>query len=221
VARRKQRVADLARVLPKPDQLVEDARQRFDYWSEKLDGALTKRVSDGRLRLGAASGHLRPSMLGNRLQQGRERLTGWEARLVPALARTAQQARRDLDGQGRRLRPDALVVARGRAEKELQNLLRRLSAAASTALERRRNRLDALDRMRETLGYRETLKRGYAVVWGDGDVVTTAKAAKTAGALEIEFADGRMVPERAAAPAPKPKPKSKPKKPPEDQGSLF
>src|SRR5210317_2452130 len=39
VRQRKQRVADLGRVLPKPDQLVEDARQRFDYWSEKLDVA--------------------------------------------------------------------------------------------------------------------------------------------------------------------------------------
>ena len=61
VARRKQRVADLWRVLPKPDQLAEDARQRFDYWSEKLDTALISRVRDGKLRLGDASGLLRPS----------------------------------------------------------------------------------------------------------------------------------------------------------------
>ena len=68
--------------------------------------------------------------------------------------------------------------------------------------------------MRETLGYRETLKRGYAVVRGDGAVVTTAKAAKSAASIEIEFGDGKMSP--AGKPA-----KAKPKVAPKDQGSLF
>ncbi len=47
--------------------------------------------------------------------------------------------------------------------------------------------------MRQTLGYTETLKRGYAVVRGDGAVVTTTTAAAKASALEIEFADGRLL----------------------------
>ncbi len=214
VARRKQRVADLARVLPKPDQLIEDARQRFDYWSEKLDGALSNRVGAGRLKLGAASGLLRPSILGNRLAQGRERMTGWDARLGPALARKANQSRRDLNAQARRLRTDAMSLAHARSAEKLRVTLRQLTTAANTQTERQRNRLGALDRMRETLGYRETLKRGYAVVRGDGGVVTTAKAAKAATSLEIEFADGKMSP--AGKPA-----KSKSKTPPTDQGSLF
>ena len=214
VARRKQRVADLARALPKPDQLAEDARQRFDYWSEKLDSVLINRVGVGRLRLGEASGLLRPSILGNRLGQGRERLAGWDARLGPALARKALQSRRDFDGQARRLRPDAVRNAQTRAAKDLAAALRRLSTAAATQTERQRSRLEALDRMRETLGYRETLKRGYAVVRGDGAVVTTAKAAKAATTLDIEFSDGSMAPSGKIA-------KTKPKTPPPDQGSLF
>ncbi len=55
-------------------------------------------------------------------------------------------------------------------------------------------RLEALDRTRTTLGYAETLKRGYAVVWGDGAVVSSKGAAEKAAVLEIEFHDGRMVP---------------------------
>jgi exodeoxyribonuclease VII large subunit len=43
-----------------------------------------------------------------------------------------------------------------------------------------------------TLGYAETLRRGYAVVRGDGAVVTTKAGAEKAAALEIEFADGRL-----------------------------
>ncbi|MDA9207601.1 exodeoxyribonuclease VII large subunit [Octadecabacter sp.] len=198
VARKKQRVADLARVLPKPDQLADDARQRFDYWSEKLDGALTKRVTDGRFRLGDAAGLLRPSVLNNRISQ----------------------AQRDLVQRSERLRVEAIEAAQTRAAKEMSNVVQRLASAAQTQTERSRTRLDTLDRMRETLGYRATLQRGYAVVRGDGEVVTTAKSAKKATALEIEFADGTLSPKNGAVGG-GPKPKAKPKPPPENQGSLF
>ena len=70
--------------------------------------------------------------------------------------------------------------------------MRRLSDRASRQQAERLARLEALDRLRETLGYVETLKRGYAVVRGDGAVVTTKDAAANATALEIEFADGRL-----------------------------
>ncbi len=222
IGRRKQRVADLARVLPRPEQLTDDAKQRFDYWAEKLDGALIGRVNDGRLRLGAAAGMLRPSVLDGRVSQGRERLSGWSARMGPALARKTDRAQQELAVQAGRLRPEAVQVAQARAAKDLQAVLRRLTVAATSDMERKSSRLEALDRMRETLGYRETLKRGYAVVRGDGDVVTSAKAAEGVKALEIEFADGTMTPGGGPAEVqPKPKPKSKPKDPPAGQGSLF
>lgn len=214
VARRKQRVADLWRVVPKPAQLTDDAKQRYDYWSEKLDAALIGKVTDGRLRLGQAAGHLRPSILNNRLTQGRERLARWDGQLAPVLSRQIVDARRKLDGQTRWLRPDALAMASTRAAKDLNDTLRRLENVATTQTRQNRSRLEALDRMRETLGYRETLKRGYAVVRGDGAVVTTAKAAKAAATLDIEFADGTMTP--AGKPA-----KPKTKTPPPDQGTLF
>ena len=73
-----------------------------------------------------------------------------------------------------------------------------------------------MDRLRETLGYKETLKRGYAVVRGDGDVVTSQAVAKKATALEIEFADGRMTVGASASKA-----STKPKRKPPEQGSLF
>ena len=225
VARRKQRVADLGRLLPRPEQLVEDARQRFDYWSEKLDAALIGRVRDGKLRLGEASGLLRPSILHTRLARGHERLAGTQARLGPALQRTTQAARRDLEQRMIRLRPQAVQAAQLRAAKDLSGVLRRLTVAAHRDVERKAARLAALDRMRETLGYQETLKRGYAVVRGDGDVVTGTKGAKAAAELEIQFADGRITvggaPGKPAKPA-----KGGPKKPPPaqkggGQGSLF
>jgi exodeoxyribonuclease VII large subunit len=77
--------------------------------------------------------------------------------------------------------------------------------------------------MRQTLGYRETLKRGYAVVRGDGAVVTTTLAAQAAERLEVEFMDGKL--EIGGATTPEISKKSKPKSPQSDsgsdQGSLF
>jgi exodeoxyribonuclease VII large subunit len=77
-----------------------------------------------------------------------------------------------------------------------------------------REQMTALDRVRETLGYRATLARGYAVVRGDGDVVTTRADAESKGITEIEFVDGRLRLSGArrsrSSEAPKP-----------EQGSLF
>jgi exodeoxyribonuclease VII large subunit len=75
----------------------------------------------------------------------------------------------------------------------LARLADRLDAAPRQRLARLADRLEALDRTRTTLGYAETLKRGYAVVRGDGAVVTSKAGAEKAAALEIEFRDGRLM----------------------------
>ena len=82
-------------------------------------------------------------------------------------------------------------AAQGRGR--LAGLEPRLEAAPILRLRALSDRLEALDRMRMTLGYAETLRRGYAVVRGDGAVVTTKAGAEQAAALEIEFSDGRLV----------------------------
>ena len=75
----------------------------------------------------------------------------------------------------------------------------------------------ACDRLRETLGYRETLRRGYAVVRSGQALITNVAGAEAAQALEIEFADGRfaMAQPAAARPAGRAKPN------PPEQGQLF
>ena len=214
VVRRKQRVVDLARVLPKPKQLTDDAKQRLDYLSEKLDVALIDHVGVGRSRLGEASSLLRPSVVGNRLAQGNERMLGLDERLGSVLRRIAVQALRDLNRQACRLCPDIVIVGQNRATRDLAVMLKRFATAACAQTLTLRSRLEALERMRETLGYRATLERGYAVVRGDGAVVTSAKAANAATTLNIEFADGKMVPTSKLT---KPKISASPS----DQGNLF
>jgi exodeoxyribonuclease VII large subunit len=195
VGLRAQRLRDLARALPRPGTLTEGARQRCDTWGERLPAALIASVRMRRMRLSEGAGALRPSLLRRAVAGERQRLAATAARLnLAALERETAQKRRDL----------------GRAAQRLAEAGRREMAA-------RRDRLAALDRLRETLGYRATLERGYAVVRGDGELVTTRVAAAQARALEIEFADGKL----ALADAPAPRKTARPKDTPEGQGSLF
>ena len=134
---------------------------------------LIRRKGDG---LTATLGRLNDRFA--RVQDQRHaRLDKWGSRLSPALTRLLGDAsRQTTQGQSRLLQLDE-----------------RLQAAPMVRLSALSQRLDALDRMRLTLGYKETLTRGYAVVRGDGRVVTSKTTAGAAQSVEIEFADGKLV----------------------------
>jgi len=197
---RGQRLRDLSRALPRPETLLDTPRQRFDTWSERLPAALIRTVQMRRVALSERAGALRPSLLRRAVEGDKRRLRDTAARLnTHALTRDINQKKRDLD-----------------------RLTTRFSDAATRQVQGWRERMETLDRLRETLGYKATLRRGYAVVRGDGELVTTRDRAAEATALEIEFADGTLALGGAAGEARKPaKPAPKPKDPPKEQGSLF
>ena len=228
VTARGQRLRDLARALPRPERLLDGPRQRLDAWSDRLPAALTRTVQTRRVRLYEASGALRPGTLQSRLSGRQDWLKSWGARLDPALLRGVAAKREALDRRADRLtlRPIERDIAQ--KKEQLGQLGQRFSDAATRQTKGWRDRIDGLDRLRETLGYKATLKRGYAVVYGDGGVVTTKVAAAKAEALEIEFSDGRLSLDRdagdetsGAKPARKAAKPAKPKVDPPDQGSLF
>ena len=91
------------------------------------------------------------------------------------------------------MRQQALSNQVTQKKEVLDRLLKNLNTNAKTSVDRLRGQLDGLERIRQTLGYEATLKRGYAVVRDQaGQVVMTADAAKGADALEIEFQDGKV-----------------------------
>ncbi len=219
VGQRQQRLRDLARALPRLEVLTQGAAQRLDLWSGRLSGALGAAAAVKRRVYERQAGQLRPvllaTMLAKRgealsrrasdLERGQQRrrdlafagFDKWASRLVPALARLIGDADR--------------AIAKDR--ERFAGLALRLDAAPTERLARLAQRLDALERTRATMGYHETLKRGYAVVRGDGKVVTDKTAAERAATLEIEFSDGHLTLGARAA---------KPKKPgTPEQGSLF
>lgn len=141
-------------------------------------------------------------------------LESWGARLDPALARLTTTKREALGRRTDRLRIDPIAARVSEARTRLDALTAQLETTQKTRLRTERDRLDAVARLNETLSYKATLARGYAVVRGDGQVTTTKAAAEAASGLEIEFQDGTL---RLGGTAPKSKPKAKPP----EQGSLF
>ena len=193
LTRTSQRLRDLSRALPQPGLLTGPARQRLDAADRSLPIALRAAVRQHRVAL-AERGTLRPGILTARMQREREQLDDRSGRLDLAL-------RRGADTTARRQR-DALAVIGDR-----------MSRALARQSERQTTKLAGLTRILSTLGYQATLDRGYAVVRGDGKVVTARAGAQAAKEIEIEFADGRMKLGGCTA--------AKVKPPAHEQGSLF
>jgi hypothetical protein len=200
---RGQRLRDLARALPRIEVLLDSPRQRLDVWGDRLPAALIRGVQMRRVALSEAGGALRPGVLRRMIDGDTRRLAAASERMGGALQRRTRDDRRRLDTIAARF--TARVPSDGIAAKraELDRASQRLPAAGQRQIDGWSARIAALDRLRETLGYKATLERGYAVIRSGGDLITTRKAAKKAGALEIEFADGRLALEDAA-------PKAKP-----------
>ena len=190
--RRDQRLRDMARALPRAETLLDGPRQKLDVLGGRLGPALTAGVQKRKVRLADISGVLRPGTLTRALQSEQRRLAALSSRF----------------------RPEALVQDHMRKTDAFQALALRLSDAGQRQTQGWRKQVAGLDRLHEMLSYKSTLARGYAVVRGDGGLVTTKKAAQDATSLEIEFADGRMQIGGKAGP------RKAAKKPPE-QGNLF
>ncbi|RJF93361.1 exodeoxyribonuclease VII large subunit [Sphingomonas cavernae] len=69
-----ERLQALARLLPKPAQLLDPQRQRTDELGERLRRGLAHRLSDARGELARAGGALRPVLLTHRIARDRDRL---------------------------------------------------------------------------------------------------------------------------------------------------
>jgi exodeoxyribonuclease VII large subunit len=192
--RRSQRLRDLSRALPRLETLLDGPRQRLDTTGARLGPALMSGVQRRKVRLSEAAGGLRPAAMQRMIGNERRRLEALSTRMGPALER---------------------CVSIDQRRQAVSAMAQRVADAGQQRVNAARNKIEAMDRLRLTLGYEATLSRGYAVVRGDGDVVTTKKAAGKAQELEIQFADGRIVVGGKAVPARKAAPK------PTDQGSLF
>ncbi|QHQ34994.1 exodeoxyribonuclease VII large subunit [Algicella marina] len=215
---RRQRLRDLSRALPRPDAIIGERNQRYDGVAPRLDLALRSYAQQKRIALvSGPGGRFAPSLLSGTLSRQRDGLRQRDAALSSSLVRRVERAS---DRLGRiQLNPRGLKTAVSTQVEGLERIRARMQRASASEFRNLRQRLAALDRVRTTVGYKETLKRGFAVVRdAEGRALSLAEQARSVARLEIEFADGRVPAVQADAPVKK---SSKSASGPVGQGSLF
>jgi exodeoxyribonuclease VII large subunit len=134
IERGRERLEAQRRLLPRPDMLLAQSRQRADDAGERLRRGLSHRLTRARHELADAAGALRPALLEAQVARGRQKLAS--VRLTPAvLERGLADARRQFDGLWRlaqSLNPDA-PLKRGFARVMAGGQLIRSSVAAREA----------------------------------------------------------------------------------------
>jgi exodeoxyribonuclease VII large subunit len=226
--RRRAELRGLARVLPQGEAIVALPRQRLDRASASLDGALTRnhdrqRIILARLshRLAQQSPHAKVARVGQRLESLEQRMrqcldVGFERRaqrLNHAMSRLSTARITRL-----RLETERIAVA----AKTLATLSQRQKRSFVTGLSVRNAKLRSLAQLLQSLGYRQVLSRGFALVRdAEGHPLRLASQIDDGDQLQIEFADGRKAAMAGAPSAGTPKRSSDKPLKKSEQGSLF
>ncbi|CAM3117510.1 exodeoxyribonuclease VII large subunit [Paracoccus nototheniae] len=208
--RPRQRLRDLARAMGRPSALTEGPRQRLDLWGARLDPALRQSLHRRRDRLAARpmpAATLRQFTAAKRhgLDRAATRLDVARSRRLERPRDRLTQLQERLDSSLKRVE----AVARSATRQQRARLVEldgRLGAGLRRALSQRGDALTRLDRMRQSLGPDETLRRGFVIVrTPDGRVVTAPEAAQQSPRLELQFAGDRRIPVRPEGAPDKPK----------------
>jgi len=188
LAERRGRVEGLARGLPSPRRLVEEASQRLDDWSERLGNGLRIGIDRRRGLLAQLAGGLpHPRRL---VEEAGRRVATWSERLANGLGIVIDRRRGRLaELAGRLPRPrQEMQHARSR----LDNLARGLHGSAGARLRDAQSRLAHAGALLDSYSYQRVLERGFALVSdADGHPVTSATAVKPGMAMDVAFHDGR------------------------------
>ena len=158
----------LARSLPQPDHLLEEAAQRLDSETDRLKLSVANRFEQHRVRV---------TGVGARLRHPRDVMTAVGERLSQMVERFGLAISSNVrNSETRFVGLEASV---------------RLPNAMARIFETGQDRLAGQGQLLESLSYKGVLERGFALVRdGDGKPVMRSVGAVEGGAIEIEFADG-------------------------------
>ena len=230
---RRAELRSLARALPAAEEVVAGPRQRLDRASDRLSGSLEASLKARHIRLERASRRLLGQSPQARMARAEQRLESLGARLGQSRRTAADKRVQALQNLDRRLAAafvNRLSFARQRASASRERLVQmeaRMRAALSVTMARRTERLESFAKLLGTLGYRNVLARGYALVRAaDGSPRHSVAGVEAGATYEVELADGRFdataLPPRARTAPVKPR-TTKPTRadPARSQGSLF
>ncbi|WP_407696356.1 exodeoxyribonuclease VII large subunit [Sphingomicrobium arenosum] len=193
VRERGDRLDEMGERLPKPARLVERPAQRLGEAVRGLRSGLRLRAQAAETRLGTVAARHQPALLERQARDGATRLDNASQRLVQGLR------------QGRARGAERLEMASGRALPALRQRVRRAEELSASVFARLRPepvrraladeqvRLDRLWDMARLVHPERLLDKGYAMVFGaDGQVVTSAAAARAEPRLTLKFKDAAL-----------------------------
>ncbi|HTM81698.1 exodeoxyribonuclease VII large subunit [Asticcacaulis sp.] len=205
---RRERVALLARTLPKPLDLINAAQQRLDYVAHRLGGGLLQNLNLHQNGFVRVSGRFSPVLLERPHQLKAEQLAQLSTRALNALSRS---------------------VATAKSHARLDELGQRMADALHRSLKQKTDRLKNLEQLRVSLDPDRPLNLGFARVNRPDGVLVKSPAGIDSGAaliltfkgdqkLDVIAGVGGTPPPQTSTAKPAP---AKPKPAAPDQGSLF
>jgi exodeoxyribonuclease VII large subunit len=216
---KKQYLEGLARGLPKPEELLNLARQKMDELSDRLPRALGANVQRNDLRLSKVTGRLSPRVLVQKMIDYKAQVRTLNDRSSRSLKILTEKQKMRLEHLSHGLRADPLLRDVLRARERMDALKERLERAMTQRLQIQVDRLESPARLLMSLSYERSLERGFAVVRDEkGRLVSAGEKIKSGAGLEIQFKDRRVAVVAAGSSA---KLKAKPKKTSNDQGMLL
>jgi exodeoxyribonuclease VII large subunit len=169
LAEARTRLVGLARGLPDPVRLLEQATQRLDDWSERLGNAAL-----------------------NLLARRVERLKALPD-LAKALGQLIAAKAHGLVAAAAGLRREALLVEIARGGRETARLAGRLGPAARRLIDRLGERLAGQAGLLESLSYARVLERGFVLVRdAAGHPVVRARGTRPGMGVTLQFQDGAV-----------------------------
>ena len=189
LASRNQHHRNLSRALPTSASLIALPQQRMDQVAASLQFSLKSNVQNKRVGLAKIDARLK---LPASLHIAMRRLDRVGNSLERAMASRLNLMAQRLETAGKRARPGLIAASASRKKISLANAARSAEVAVRIRLRVLNDKLNASGRLIESLGYQQTLKRGFAVVRSGERVVARQADARQAENLEIEFQDGRM-----------------------------
>ena len=166
-------------MLPKPNAVFAEHRQRLDLAADRLGPAVLRSVE--RKKAGVAALALRPGALVERVRASRERLNTRGGRLGVATLALTRVKQRALDAVAARMSLSRLNMRISDGRTRSGQAMTALERAMQRRLERQGERLSRTSRTLEALSYQRVLDRGFAVVRDADGGVVSASATVAAG----------------------------------------
>ena len=192
LSNRSQRLLDFSRSLPRVFGLLEGPTQRLDSISTRLPTSLSSSVRLKKSRLVEISTGIKPASLFMRLENSRSKFDLQSRQLTNLFAHFIVLKKQTLSSFFLRIESLSLKRDIQQEQKNLKDLSFRLKKAYDIIAKDLGTKLQSIDRLRETLGYRQTLDRGYAIIRSSDSVITDKSKTLHLTDLIIEFRDGEL-----------------------------